>query len=1056
MPEETRDITEENTVPERLSFSLKAAGIGVWNLEISQTRRHSLEWDERCRELFGLAKDNTMPYEEAFSAVHPEDIEKVHAAILRAENPESGGGYDLKYRTIGIDDGILRMVHFIGQMYYDTDGLPCRFSGVAMDASHEIRLQEESLRLRTLIDDSPDMMTMASSEGEILVLNPAARELLGVAPGTDLKTLKSSDFYPSPETAQEIYRYLEATGSWTGTIVLRNLSTGELIPFTGNMQVVVNPQSGKVIGRSGFLKDLRPELRAQQALLDSEYKFRNVTNTSPTGLWLSDEHGGLTYLNKTLTDWTGMAYEDLLGTGWSMAVIEEDREKSTNAFLEAIAVLGHYDMEFRIRKADGNVLWCRAAGDPFYHDDGRYAGYAGFCMDIHERVSMTDSLREREEHIRNIVEQAPMGIGALTGPEFIIESANTTLLAVWGKDQSVMNQPLLQALPEIEGQGFIEILQGVYTTGEPFYGYEIPALLDYGGELKKVYFDFIYTPLRKRCGTISGILLLASDVTTQVMAKNALRESERRFRGLIEEAPVATCVFFGRELRIDIANDEMLKMWGKDSSVIGKPLSEGVPELVGQPFIQILQHIFETKETYVASEARANLVRDGVLGTYYFNFTYKPLLDEQGEVYAIMDMAIDVTAQVVSKHRMAESDARLKIAIETANLGTWEIYPEAGKLEASHRMKKWFGIDEGDELTLAEIADCISGPNAFEEAIRKAQQRENSGIIDVEYTIINRKNGLKYVLHTVGQTFFDEEGKAYLMTGSTKDITLQRNTEYKLENLVQKRTEQLQASKEALEATNDYLADTNEHLFRSNEELAQYAYVASHDLQEPLRKIRVFSDILSHQESLSEENKPIVDKISKASGRMSMLISDLLEFSRLLKTDKPVQQVALGIVIPEVINDFELVIAERDAVIRINGLLPELEAVPLQMNQLFYNLINNALKFTEAGKQPLIEISSKLLTSAEAKHFFPRTAGTCFHDITISDNGIGFEPQYAEQIFEVFKRLHGRDSYQGSGIGLALCKRIVVNHGGHLYAESTPGQGSVFHIILPAMDGGNS
>jgi len=290
-----------------------------------------------------------------------------------------------------------------------------------------------------------------------------------------------------------------------------------------------------------------------------------------------------------------------------------------------------------------------------------------------------------------------------------------------------------------------------------------------------------------------------------------------------------------------------------------------------------------------------------------------------------------------------------------------------------------------------------------------------------------------------------------MLTGSTKDITLQRNTEYELESLVQIRTEELQATNEELETTNEELAETNDNLSRSNEELAQYAYVASHDLQEPLRKIRVFSDILSNQAGLPAHNKPMVEKISQASERMTLLIKDLLEFSRLLNSEKLFRTVELTPVITEVINDFELVITEKKAKITVDGHMPVIDAVPLQMNQLFYNLVNNALKFVAAGEAPEIEIASKALSAAEVKNHMPRfNRNTAYYDITVKDKGIGFDIKYADQIFEVFKRLHGREVYPGSGIGLALCRRIVVNHGGHLYAESEPGKGTTFHIILPA------
>jgi light-regulated signal transduction histidine kinase (bacteriophytochrome) len=270
-----------------------------------------------------------------------------------------------------------------------------------------------------------------------------------------------------------------------------------------------------------------------------------------------------------------------------------------------------------------------------------------------------------------------------------------------------------------------------------------------------------------------------------------------------------------------------------------------------------------------------------------------------------------------------------------------------------------------------------------------------------------------------------------------------------LEKEVRLRTEELALMNAELGETNDELAETNERLINSNEELAQYAYVASHDLQEPLRKILIFSEVLCNHTGLSEEDSRLVRKISQSSQRMSLLIRDLLEFSRLLNSEKLMRPVKLSQVIAAVVNDFEITIAEKNAVIEI-GELPVIEAVNLQMNQLFYNLMSNSLKFTNPDKAPRIKISSRILTADEvADNLQKPNQQFVSHEITFTDNGIGFESKYSEQIFEVFKRLHGREIYPGSGIGLALCRRIVSNHNGHLFVNSEPDSGTSFHIILP-------
>jgi len=256
---------------------------------------------------------------------------------------------------------------------------------------------------------------------------------------------------------------------------------------------------------------------------------------------------------------------------------------------------------------------------------------------------------------------------------------------------------------------------------------------------------------------------------------------------------------------------------------------------------------------------------------------------------------------------------------------------------------------------------------------------------------------------------------------------------------------------EALEEKLAELGQHNRDLSRSNQDLSQYAYAASHDLQEPLRKIRIYSDILIGSPQLSGKEKFIANKINLASERMSHLISDLLNYSKLLKSDAVVEKVNLQEIMKEVMIDFEIKIQEKNAIVNIPE-LPGIPGVKLQVNQLFYNLLGNALKFTVPGRQPVLEIVVNQIDNSEVRQFIakPQTDIPYLH-IKFTDNGIGFESKDSERIFEVFKRLYPREVYEGAGIGLALCRRIVQNHGGFLYATSKPGIGSTFNIILPTL-----
>ena len=247
------------------------------------------------------------------------------------------------------------------------------------------------------------------------------------------------------------------------------------------------------------------------------------------------------------------------------------------------------------------------------------------------------------------------------------------------------------------------------------------------------------------------------------------------------------------------------------------------------------------------------------------------------------------------------------------------------------------------------------------------------------------------------------------------------------------------------------LENNLDELQRSNSELEQFAYVASHDLKEPLRKIRALSDKLlkKHYSNLNLDGQDSLDKISKSAERMQLLIDDLLTFSRTVnERNQQFETVDLNQILEEVKGDISIAIEENNAEI-IAEPLPNIQGFPFQLKQLFHNLLTNSIKFAQKGIAPVIEISSEELLG---KYIYVveglREESTYYH-ICFQDNGIGFESTYAEKIFVIFQRLHGRKDYEGTGIGLAICKRVMSNHNGFVFAEGDVNKGAKFHLFLP-------
>lgn len=236
------------------------------------------------------------------------------------------------------------------------------------------------------------------------------------------------------------------------------------------------------------------------------------------------------------------------------------------------------------------------------------------------------------ESLITLFSQAPLAMCLLIGDDLIIQNANPQILELWGRDSSVIGMPLFEALPEVKSQGFVEIFDNVYRGGEIFKGDRLPVILEKSGVLEEHFFNFIYSPVYNDEKKITGVSVVATEVTDQVISERKLKESEYRFEDLVKNSDYSTAIYRSDELYVELANDLMLKTWGKDASVIGLKLEDALPELEGQPFIGILKDIFKTGETYTATEDRVDLVVDGKLQTYYFNFSYKPLKNANGEV----------------------------------------------------------------------------------------------------------------------------------------------------------------------------------------------------------------------------------------------------------------------------------------------------------------------------------------------------------------------------------------------------------------------------------------
>ena len=656
-----------------------------------------------------------------------------------------------------------------------------------------------------------------------------------------------------------------------------------------------------------------------------------------------------------------------------------------------------------MKRADGKMRWCVSEGAPRYLSNGQFAGYAGTCVDITERKQ--NELKEKLNLTRfqNLVLQAPVAICVLRGKDYVIETINEGMFEMWDRTlEQTINKPAFDVLPELREQGFKELLDNVYKTGERFVAEELPIQLRRNGNLENAFVKFIYEPLREADGTISGVMALAHEITEQVLSRKKIEESETKFRTLIEDAPVATCLFTGREMKIEVANDIMIGYWGKGKNVIGKTLADAVPELKGQPFLQILDEVFTTGKTYHSNNARAELKIDGVLGTYYFDFTYKPILNAAGEVYGIMDMAVDVTEQVIARKKIEESELHFR---QLADLMPAKISNAGIDGKIFYFNKNWLdflGLD------FEEVKDFgyhkIIHPDELEEFKKRFQIATETGDdLEMEMRFKNKEGEFKWHLN-IASPVKDENGNIKMWVSSTTEI---------------------QKIKEEEQRKGDFIK------------------MVSHELKTPVTSIKGYVQLLLMMlEDVHEKPDPLqlktsLVRIDRQVAKLTRLIIEMLDLTRIEESKLAMQKKLFNLndMVTETVVDFShgnlkhTINVYHDYVCNITGDKDRIE-------QVLINFIANAIKYSPNNGN--IEVRVKASKNSQVA-------------VSVKDNGIGIDAKDHQKIFERFYRVSGKSEqyYPGFGIGLFIANAIIESQDGFITIDSEKGKGSVFTFTLP-------
>ncbi|MBA3949083.1 MAG: PAS domain-containing protein, partial [Acidobacteria bacterium] len=510
-------------------------------------------------------------------------------------------------------------------------------------------------------------------------------------------------------------------------------------------------------------------------------------------------------------------------------------------------------------------------------------------------------------------------------------------------------------------------------------------------------------------------------------ARDVADRERARLHRILREAPAMICVTHGPDHIIEMLNRRFEENIGS-RYVTGLPIREAFQEAsVGDLFFDLMDEVYASGEPYFGYQARSMRDDDGdgfPEAEVFSDFVIQPIYD-RGGVEGILLHAVDVTTQVLAERDMqrhaaelAESEERLRLALQAGHMGSWEWELESDTIAWSAPLERLHGLEPGTfGGTIADFERAIH-PDDLElvrAGIRATKEKQTP--LHLEHRIVWPGGETRWI-EKRGTVLRDALGRPLRIAGVTLDVTERRESE------------------EALKRSLTSLQRLTKALERNNKELDQFAYVASHDLKAPLRGIANLSQWIEEEigGALTDQAKEYMELLRGRINRMEGLIEGILSYSRVGRATHAVEPIDVRAMLDDII---ELMAPPAGAEIRIEGALPTLQTERLPLQQVFMNLVGNSLKYG-GGEQARITISA-------------RDAGA-FHQFSVSDNGPGIAPDYHEKIWGIFQTLNARDKVEGTGIGLALVRKIVDQKGGRAWVESEAGKGATFHFLWPHIE----
>lgn len=520
--------------------------------------------------------------------------------------------------------------------------------------------------------------------------------------------------------------------------------------------------------------------------------FYAIADALPGLIWTASPSGEQLFASKRWKEYTGLDPYDI--AGFEKIVHPDDKDRVINLWKECLQSGAVYNTELRLRSSKGDYQWFMTQGEPVRNATGEIESWAGAFININEqkkaeleRERVLNAVQESERRFRDSVTQAPIGIVILRGTECIVEIVNRTYLEIVDRTEAAMiGRSLFDSLPEVE-ETVAPLLNGVLKTGVPYYGNEFPVMLNRYGNAELTYFNFVYQPFKEPDGSISGVIVVATEVTQSIKAKHLLAESEKQFRSVVMQSPIAMTIFRGEDYIIDMANTAMFeKIWRKKpGDILGTKALETFPELNDQKYPELLKQVYVTGEPYRETESVAYVQGDDGMQKFYLDFEYAPLLNPDGSVSGIMITVNDETEKVDARKKVEEAEERLRLAMEAAALATWDLDLASRSIIHSPRLLEILGYEADEALTHQAMRSQVH-PDDIHTVVEKAFEIAlKTGIYEYEARIIRPDKEIRWI-RTQGKVLYDDSRQPVKLLGTVRDITEEKEHEQELMESEQK------------------------------------------------------------------------------------------------------------------------------------------------------------------------------------------------------------------------------------------------------------------------------